>query len=377
MTRIDAKALGEIEALVEERKKFEKWISALAERRSITPNHVFQRVLNDYEERMRVVSADLSGRASIIEASIHHLREQLASLQQEEMAITDERAEAELRAAVGEYSPDKWEEVRRVADENIARLSGKRMEFGGELAHLEGILAVAMARPATAPAGLAQAGSSSGAMGGAPRGSGGGAPPPPREPAAPPAAPKPEPAPIAARQPIESPPSVTAMPSPATGFDELAFLSSVVETEIGHLSAQPADLPRQRSTNNTASAPAPRQSIVEHDVPLDLVIPAPAPAAAAPAAAPASGNSRMGRSATPMISESLSGDEPENTEMLRASSDESSRGSFDRRLSGSVPAYLKDVSKEATKSLKCQECGTMNYPTEWYCERCGGELAAL
>ena len=29
------------------------------------------------------------------------------------------------------------------------------------------------------------------------------------------------------------------------------------------------------------------------------------------------------------------------------------------------------------KTLRCQECGTMNYPTEWYCERCGGELAAL
>jgi hypothetical protein len=32
---------------------------------------------------------------------------------------------------------------------------------------------------------------------------------------------------------------------------------------------------------------------------------------------------------------------------------------------------------EQTKSLKCSECGGMNYPTEWYCERCGAELAAL
>jgi hypothetical protein len=28
------------------------------------------------------------------------------------------------------------------------------------------------------------------------------------------------------------------------------------------------------------------------------------------------------------------------------------------------------------KSLRCLACGTMNVPTEWYCERCGGELAA-
>src|SRR5581483_6637642 len=29
------------------------------------------------------------------------------------------------------------------------------------------------------------------------------------------------------------------------------------------------------------------------------------------------------------------------------------------------------------KTLKCGECGTLNRPTEWYCERCGAELAAV
>ncbi len=33
--------------------------------------------------------------------------------------------------------------------------------------------------------------------------------------------------------------------------------------------------------------------------------------------------------------------------------------------------------KSTAKTLKCSECGTMNLPTEWYCERCGAELAAL
>lgn len=32
---------------------------------------------------------------------------------------------------------------------------------------------------------------------------------------------------------------------------------------------------------------------------------------------------------------------------------------------------------EAVKTLKCRECGSMNQPTEWYCENCGAELAAL
>jgi hypothetical protein len=47
------------------------------------------------------------------------------------------------------------------------------------------------------------------------------------------------------------------------------------------------------------------------------------------------------------------------------------------RQSTQVPAFLKDVPSEQVKTLKCQECSTMNYPTEWYCERCGAELAAL
>ena len=34
-------------------------------------------------------------------------------------------------------------------------------------------------------------------------------------------------------------------------------------------------------------------------------------------------------------------------------------------------------STTAAKTLKCGECGTLNRPTEWYCERCGAELAAL
>ncbi len=29
------------------------------------------------------------------------------------------------------------------------------------------------------------------------------------------------------------------------------------------------------------------------------------------------------------------------------------------------------------KTLKCTECGTMNLPTEWYCEKCGAELSTF
>ena len=42
-----------------------------------------------------------------------------------------------------------------------------------------------------------------------------------------------------------------------------------------------------------------------------------------------------------------------------------------------VPVAPDNADAEVAKTLKCKECGTMNLATEWYCEKCGGELAAM
>ncbi len=43
-----------------------------------------------------------------------------------------------------------------------------------------------------------------------------------------------------------------------------------------------------------------------------------------------------------------------------------------------VPAVASQAAPaDSAKTLRCAECGTLNYATEWYCERCGGELAVL
>ncbi|PYO93776.1 MAG: hypothetical protein DMD62_08020 [Gemmatimonadetes bacterium] len=56
-----------------------------------------------------------------------------------------------------------------------------------------------------------------------------------------------------------------------------------------------------------------------------------------------------------------------------------------RRASGAQYQIDESATLEAPenenapveKTLKCRECGTMNLATEWYCENCGGELAAM
>lgn len=44
-----------------------------------------------------------------------------------------------------------------------------------------------------------------------------------------------------------------------------------------------------------------------------------------------------------------------------------------------LPAAAEEPAEnpDGVKTLKCRECGTMNLPTEWYCEECGAELAAV
>jgi hypothetical protein len=41
------------------------------------------------------------------------------------------------------------------------------------------------------------------------------------------------------------------------------------------------------------------------------------------------------------------------------------------------PLSLKGTTASDLKTLKCRECGTMNNPSEWYCEQCGAELSAI
>ena len=48
----------------------------------------------------------------------------------------------------------------------------------------------------------------------------------------------------------------------------------------------------------------------------------------------------------------------------------------DEVLDGTPLAPI-DENAPVEKTLKCKECGTMNVATEWYCEKCGAELAAL
>ena len=328
MTSSEQNSMNVLNALMEERNRYEQWLAQLEARKGTTPPHVFERVRGDYGARLNGVLDQLAGRATELQATAGTLAERVAALYADETSLRDERAEAELRAAVGEFTLDHAREVMQRCDERIAALGAERASVGAELGRVQEILAVAV-RPATPPAGE----------------------PPvvPIEALAPPtAAPTPKAPPTP--EPVAPPPPPVASREPApSNFDELAFLQSVVDKPAPLPQVVP-ELPPEPRIERAAPA-ASRPPVVE-----DVVASAPEPAPAAPA--------RRNIAPTPVLTSApliaKDGAEPNAT-----------------LTPGSIPAFLKDVPTEQIKTLKCQECGTMNYPTEWYCERCGGELAAM
>src|SRR5215207_292695 len=141
-----------LNALMEERNRYEQWLAQLDARRGTTPPHVFDRVRGDYGERLNAVLSQLAGRATELQETAGTLAERVASLYADETALRDERSEAELRAAVGEFTVEHAREVMQRCDEAISSLGSERSAVGAELGRVQEILAVAV-RPVTPPAG--------------------------------------------------------------------------------------------------------------------------------------------------------------------------------------------------------------------------------
>ncbi len=319
-----------VSALMQERQRFEGWIAALEEKRAITPPHVYERVRGDYDVRLREVTQKLVGRTTELKETVAALTARLAKLQAEENAKRDERYEAELRATVGEFELDKWEKLRKSIDETVARLTSERASVSSEIARVQQILSMAGGSGATTVPDPART------DGARPAGS--------------------APAPDSANGGSGPPSAGVARPQGGGRFDELAFLSSVVESP-GRGGSAPAN------TNGSGTASG------KHTVQPSAQPPAPAPASPpAPVEPPPAEPRSSGRQPAQPIPAAAAPRQPTgaNQGIIRPENSD-----------GAVPSYLRDVPTEAMKSLKCNECGTMNNPTEWYCERCGGELAAM
>jgi hypothetical protein len=341
--------LTKVSALMEERRKFESWLGALEAKRAATPDRVFTRVHADYSARLDAVLEELTTHSEGLRSELASLTSRLTEVEERQQQQRDERAEAELRAHVGELSPEAWGQVSGDADKAIGELGEKHAELERELTRTRELLTEAE-RPATprgadavvadakAPAATSvettdtTSGTSAAAASAAvPTASAADARIVEQDVAA-------EMAAEHADADVTPAPTERADANRASGettgtFDELAFLSSVVNTPTGTVDVPaPTDRGDERSRRDSFAQRGPDDDIVNLSNDPGAMLEGTAPSRGAPLA---------------------------------------------MNVTGNTPIIIKEKSVEAAKSLKCGECGSMNYPTEWYCERCGAELASL
>jgi outer membrane biosynthesis protein TonB len=157
-----------------------------------------------------------------------------------------------------------------------------------------------------------------------------------------------------------------------------AEIARLVEVQ-GLISAPPKPAPPP------APAPRPAEDVIERSPPP----PAPPPMAEPVAEAPPPRPAPAPRSAPPRGREPEPAGAVDELAFLKSVADEP-KPAAGRRPSnpGAAPQASRAVETApapsgkagaagVAKTLKCGECGTLNRPTEWYCERCGAELAGI
>ena len=333
MTHATDSSQQAVAALFAERQRYEGWLAALEAKRTSTPPHIFERVHADYAARLQRVIEQFREHRGVIQAMADALADRLAELEIEDVKQRDARVEAELRAAVGEFTAAECQECVRRAEDVRATIAGERSNLMAELSRLRALLDTdgapvrSRGEPAAAPS------------------HGAGATPTSVRVVSPSA---PAEQPVADRDTVEA---ANGGSDGSSSFDELDFLESVVGPVGDKSGEDPGD----------ALEPPPERSQPQRT------------ASTAHSTEPGSPPSIPPRFTTGTAAGVATGDEVRgNPEVNRVA-----RGADAGSARSRTPSFLRDSAQEQVKTLRCQECQTMNYPTEWYCERCGAELAAL
>lgn len=315
MKQADSSRFEALEALLAEKRKQEGYLAKLEERRIGTPEHVFNRLRDEYltkltdaQVKAQVEAEQISGGVEQDEAAVVEIEARLAALE-------DERVELQLRAEVEEWESEEAQQRLTAMSAEIAMAQQERDARRAVAERTRALLtearrgALADGQPGAVP-------------------------------------------------PAADPPLRLSDAGLAVGphFDELAFLNSVV----GRGSPVPP---------SPAPPPLPTLPALQIEQPVLELAPA-TPEQAAPVASEPTvahvAESLPPEHASPRLPDSeLIEPEPVLLPEFEEETQPSSLGRPTPRTS------------QAIKTLKCAECGSMNYPTEWYCERCGGELAAL
>ena len=143
MTDSSGKQMQDIEALLAERRKFDLWLDQLDGRRTATPSNVYAKVHADYSARLAEAQSRLAAETGAVEALVEKLESSLETHDATIAGRSDELAEAELRASVGEYAEKEWNKLRDKLSLAIAEMTKARDTVLGELEAMRAVLAEA------------------------------------------------------------------------------------------------------------------------------------------------------------------------------------------------------------------------------------------
>lgn len=370
-------SIEEVRSLVAERQRYDDWLAALDARKAETPERVYERVRGDYAARRGEVLTKLAEHVAELEMLSSSLLQQRSELSTQLDALEETRVEAMIRNAVGEYDNDKWDALRQDVEGQITKLTDDRTLVQMELDEIHALLE--QARPTG------------------------------------------EPDPIKGSESLIADEPVAEVAAPASeegeapaddfkGSESLIEMASIEEVMV----EAPADAV-EAETDATIDITADTVEMAvftlpEGDAPaagdaidlvtvaegVDIIDDAPfvVPEAAAPYANNEVDDALAMFAETPVQPMKAVPDAPPVPPAAAPTVppiDPFDDLAFLHSViapSGSQPAVpaatvtppsvpVAGNQAEPAKTLRCTECGTMNLPTEWYCERCGGELAAF
>ena len=333
-----------IDKLLQDRAQFISWITRLTGPSNSSPpvpEAVRHRVRADYEGRLQSVVEALRSHQNDLEQQMSEFAARRDTLSTRESEAKERLSEAEVRHMVGEYDDGRWQTIRADLTREVVSVQEELSRTTAEIDRLDEVLTTIRAplpnmeqepepEPEPAPPPVAAA------------------PPPPPAPA--PAQPipgimteftaPPDQRPAAVAQgneiPFKPPAAPKPQPKPPTAKPKEDSAGRTLWFPSGKPGEAPAgkmdELAFLKSVTGNEGAAAPAQ----------------------PGKRPSGGFTKPVETASP----SAPAAPPAGAPAAEAAKDRASGGT-------------------APKTLKCGECGTMNRPTEWYCERCGAELAAL
>lgn len=372
-------SIEEVRALVAERQRYDDWIQALEARRSETPARVFERVHGDYQGRRSDVLVKLRSHFDGLSELSTQLDQRLASLEETLSSLEDERAEAMLRTAVGEFDDERWEEVRAAVEERISSLGEEREALLTEVDEVRTLLASARTDSDQSGAGLDSSLAATAQENHVAD----------------------EEIDLGSTEPVvlfDTPETVSLHPIPEAQINLVAELPPRAETPVVPSDAvelASADLPEADYEDALALFEEPAKPAdagflnsldgIESEFDIPDVASDVFPSVETSRSADSGLNAGSGAGSA--SASSPAADPFDDLAFLRSVIEpdggiSSGAGSVppvssSSPISGSTQPTASSSSEGQQKTLRCTECGTMNLPTEWYCERCGGELAAF